>query len=96
MVVSGARGARSGPMGLEEAGDLCRMILLNAPLEDHAGQRYDAHRPFRYGSREVVRRLIQLSSAKMLVLDAAYADENDEYSDVRCLETILETEAAAR
>ena len=71
---------------LEEAGDLCRLILVSAPFEDPAGQMYDAHRPFRHRAADTVRGLADASGGRMIVLDAVYADQADEYLDIRLIE----------
>lgn len=77
---------------LSKVGKHCSMVLISAPSSDGLNQMYDAHLPIS-GSKfeKAIRDSIVHIRDKAIILDAEYTDYDQEYRDLRIIESVYET-----
>ena len=72
---------------LRAAGDACRIVLLSAPHRDDFDQLYDSHWPCSSSPwRDKMKDIVGCAQDRMLVLNAAYKDKDEEYNDLYVFE----------
>ncbi len=65
------------------------MLFISAPEKDRYGKLWNLNLPlFKYEAKEDLKKIIHTATGKTLILDAIYADKEDEYLDMSYLNSL--------